>query len=185
MFSLLAELNVAWQRSRIITDLPRYMQCSVRLISNNNFHQCGTRWRSWLTHHATSRKVVASIPDDVIGIFYLHNPSGRTMALKSTKPLTVMSTKNFLVSKGGRCLGLKNLPPSCAECLEIFGPQPPGTLRAVQACNGTALPFILPFEFPPGLSNSNPHEGHIIINDFARGPHLCTLISKSGGGGGC
>jgi len=30
----------------------------------------GTRWRSWLRHRATSRKVAGSIPDDVIGIFY-------------------------------------------------------------------------------------------------------------------
>ena len=28
----------------------------------------GTRWRSWLTHCATSRKVVGSIPDGVIDI---------------------------------------------------------------------------------------------------------------------
>jgi hypothetical protein len=30
----------------------------------------GTRWRSWLRHCATSRKVAGSIPDDVIGIFH-------------------------------------------------------------------------------------------------------------------
>ena len=29
----------------------------------------GTRWRSWLRHCATSRKVAGSIPDGVIGIF--------------------------------------------------------------------------------------------------------------------
>jgi hypothetical protein len=31
--------------------------------------------------------------------------------------------------KGGRCIGLTTLPPYCAECLEIWKPQPPGTLR--------------------------------------------------------
>jgi len=36
----------------------------------------------------------------------------------------------FLGGKGGRCVGLTNLPPSCADCLEIWEPQPPGTLRA-------------------------------------------------------
>ena len=36
----------------------------------------------------------------------------------------------FLGGKGGRCVGLTTLPPSCAECLEIWEPQPPGTLRA-------------------------------------------------------
>ena len=30
----------------------------------------GTRWRSWLMHCATSRKVAGSIPDCVIGIFH-------------------------------------------------------------------------------------------------------------------
>ena len=29
----------------------------------------GTRWRSWLRHCATSRKVAGSIPDGVTGIF--------------------------------------------------------------------------------------------------------------------
>jgi hypothetical protein len=53
------------------------------------------RWRSWLRHCATSRKVAGSIPDGVIGIFRLHNPSGRIMALGSTQPLTEMSTRNI------------------------------------------------------------------------------------------
>jgi hypothetical protein len=30
----------------------------------------GTRWRSWLRHGAANQKVVASIPDGVIGIFH-------------------------------------------------------------------------------------------------------------------
>jgi hypothetical protein len=44
--------------------------------------------------------------------------------------------------KGGRCLGLTTLPPSCAHCLEIWDslnllePSEP-----LQACNGIALPF--------------------------------------------
>jgi hypothetical protein len=36
-------------------------------------------------------KVAGSIPDGVIGIFYSHNPSGRTVALGSTHPLTEIS----------------------------------------------------------------------------------------------
>jgi hypothetical protein len=43
----------------------------------------------------TSRKVAGSIPDVVIGIFHWHNPSGRTMVLGSTKPLTEISTRNI------------------------------------------------------------------------------------------
>jgi len=49
-------------------------------------------WCSWLRHCATSRKVPGSIPDGVIVNFHLHNPSGRTMALELTQPLTEMST---------------------------------------------------------------------------------------------
>jgi len=55
----------------------------------------GTRWRTWLRHCTTSRKVAGSIPDHVIGIFHWHNPSGRTMALGSSQPLTEMSTRNI------------------------------------------------------------------------------------------
>jgi len=32
--------------------------------------------------------------------------------------------------KGGRCVGLTTLPSSSVDCLEIWEPQPPGTLRA-------------------------------------------------------
>ena len=35
----------------------------------------------------------------------------------------------FLGSKGGRCVGLKTLPYSCADCPEIWEPKPPRTLR--------------------------------------------------------
>jgi hypothetical protein len=49
----------------------------------------------WLRHCATNRNVTGSIPEGVTGIFYWHNPSGHTMALGSTQPLTEMSTINI------------------------------------------------------------------------------------------
>jgi len=53
------------------------------------------------------------------------------MALGLTQPLTEMSTRNISrEGKGGWCVGLTTLPPSYADCLEIWEPQPPGTLRA-------------------------------------------------------
>jgi hypothetical protein len=55
----------------------------------------GARWRSQLRHYATNRKVAGSIPDGVVTIFHWHNPSGRTVALGSTQPLTEMSTRNI------------------------------------------------------------------------------------------
>jgi len=81
----------------------------------------GVRWRSWLRHCTASREVAGSIPDDVIGIFHWHNPSDRTMTLGLNQPLIEMST---------RCVWPTTLQPSCADCLEIWGPQPPGTLWA-------------------------------------------------------
>ena len=38
--------------------------------------------------------------------------------------------KYFLGGKSGRCVGMTTLPPSCADCLEIWTPQPPRTLWA-------------------------------------------------------
>ena len=52
---------------------------------------------------ATSQKVAGSIPEGLIGIFHLHNPSDRTMALGSTQPLTEMSTSN--ISRGVKAAG--------------------------------------------------------------------------------
>ena len=53
------------------------------------------------------------------------------MTLGLTQPLTEMSTRNISWGvKGGRSVGLTTLPPSCAECLEIWQPQPTGTLKA-------------------------------------------------------
>ena len=91
----------------------------------------GTRSRSWLRHYATIRMVAGSIPDGVIGILHWHNPSGRTVALGLPYP----NNRNvyqecFLGGKGGRCVGLTTLPPLCADCLEIWEPQPAGTLCA-------------------------------------------------------
>jgi hypothetical protein len=43
------------------------------------------------------------------------------MTLGSTQPLTQMSTRSISWGeKGGRCVGLTTLPPSCANCLEIL-----------------------------------------------------------------
>jgi hypothetical protein len=66
-------------------------------IINYSLHIChgGTRYRSWLRYYAISRKVAGSIPDEIIGIFNLHNSSSRTTALGSTQYLAEMSTRNL------------------------------------------------------------------------------------------
>ena len=87
------------------------------------------RWRSWLRHFAISRKVAGSIPDGVTTNYQWHNPSGRSMALGLTQFLTEISTRNILWDKGGRCVGLTTLLPSCADYLEIWAPETAGILR--------------------------------------------------------
>ena len=59
------------------------------------FCKGGTRWRSWLRYSATSLKFAGSISDGFIGIFHRLTPSGRTMAMGLTQPLTETSTRNI------------------------------------------------------------------------------------------
>ena len=59
---LLGNLTALLQLQRLfdeMTDVSSYELCD----------RWGTRYRSWLRYYATSRTVVGSIPDDVIGIF--------------------------------------------------------------------------------------------------------------------
>jgi hypothetical protein len=74
----------------------------------------------WLRHCATNRKVAGSIPDGVIGIF------DWLSLYQKWVPGIIPG------GKGGRCVGLKTLPPSCADCLKTWEPQPPATLRTCQ-----------------------------------------------------
>jgi len=80
-------------------------------------------------HCGVSQEVAGSIPDSVTGICHWHNPSGRTVALGSTQPLTEKSTKNisWRVKAVGR-LRLTTLPPSLTNCHEIWEPAAPGSL---------------------------------------------------------
>jgi hypothetical protein len=47
-----------------------------------------------------TRFMPGSVPDEVIGFFSWPNPSSSTMALRSTQPLTEMSSRNFRGGKG-------------------------------------------------------------------------------------
>ena len=76
------------------------MSCSTKLYITQilcmlDFDPLPTKYcHRWLRHCATNRKVTGSIPY-VIGIFHWHSPSGRTVALGLTQPLTEMSTRNI------------------------------------------------------------------------------------------
>jgi hypothetical protein len=61
------------------------------------------------------------------------------MVLGLTQPLTELSARNISRKiNDGHCVGLTTLPPSRADCLEIWEPQTPETLRA---CTGIAVTY--------------------------------------------
>jgi hypothetical protein len=62
-----------------------------------SYYNCkgGNAVMQWFRHRATNQKFTGSIPDGVTGIFHWHNPSGRTMVLGLTQPLTEKSTRNI------------------------------------------------------------------------------------------
>jgi hypothetical protein len=108
-----------------------HLQANMFLSSWNYIRIRCTRWRTCLRHYAKSWKVAGSIPDGVNGTFHWHNPFGRTMALRVHSASNRNDNQEyFLGGKGSRCLGLTALPPSCADYLETWESQPPGTLWA-------------------------------------------------------
>jgi len=62
------------------------------------------------------------------------------MALASTHPQKWVPGI-FPGGKGGRCVGLTTLPPSCADCLENWESQPSVTLRACLGLYRECFPF--------------------------------------------
>ena len=100
-----------------------------------------TWWPGWLRHYVTSRKVCASIPDCVIAICNWH------ILLAALWPWGWLGLEQKYVQgifpggKGGRCIGL-TLPPSRADCHEIWEPQPPGALRACPGLYRDCVTFI-------------------------------------------
>jgi len=62
------------------------------------------------------------IPDGVTGIF--HCGPGVDSASSTNE-----YQEYFLVGKGGLCVGMTTITPSCADCHEIWEPQPPGTIK--------------------------------------------------------
>jgi len=62
-----------------------------------------------------------------------------TVVLWSTQPVTEMSTRDISWGQSQPVHGAATLPPSCANCLEIWEPQPPGTLRV---CPGLELLYL-------------------------------------------
>ena len=118
-------LDIATKLLRFLKSLPS-MTPSVLC----RYSLQGMQWCSWLRYCTTSCKVMDLILD---WILHFHNPSGHTMVLELTQPLTEMSSRYIFLLGGGvqgsQCVGLTSLPSSCANCLEMWECQPPGTVR--------------------------------------------------------
>jgi hypothetical protein len=102
----------------------------------------GTAVAQWLKCCAKNRKVAGSIPGGVSGFFIdiksfrLHYGSGVDSASNRNE-----YQEHFLGGKGGWCVRLTTLPPSCAvvmKSVNLIFLEPSGP---VQASNGADLPF--------------------------------------------
>jgi len=98
--------------------------CSLDAVSFCTEHCItlrGTRWCSWLRHCTTSWTAVGSIPDGVTEIFHwqyshwLHyGPEVESASDRKEYE------EYFKGGKGGQCIGWTTLPPSCADCHDIW-----------------------------------------------------------------
>jgi hypothetical protein len=73
-----------WFRSH--NSITRHGTKNIKFYILEGYLQC-PRWRCLLRHGATRQKVAVSIPDDV-GIFYWHNPSGRSLTEINNKDIS-------------------------------------------------------------------------------------------------
>jgi hypothetical protein len=92
----------------------------------------------------TGRKVVGSIPDEVIGFFNSPNPSSRTMALCWTQPLTEMSTRNLPGSKERPALKADNLTANSEPIVKkMWEPRRLTILWSSTACYRNSFPLTV------------------------------------------
>ena len=123
--------------------------------------------RGYAVAHLVEAARYKAIPDGVTGIFHWHNPSGRTMALRSTQSLTEMSTRNISWGvKAAGALGWQRyhfhvpivLKSGSLNLLEHSG--------SVQGCNLIALPLLLLY-----LINRSGMFWHVSVYS----PYLCGI----------
>jgi hypothetical protein len=113
-----------------------------------------------------------------------HSATGRIMSLKNsndtignrTRDLPVCSAVQqkwlpdvFPGGKGGRCIRLTTLPPSCAVVMKSGNPNFPEPSGPLQACNGSALPFYF-YEDVVGWRSKAPPILNLDAKSYAWSP---------------
>jgi len=145
------------QSLKLLTSVIYFLPYYVQRLSN--YVRCytwsgGTRWRSWLRHCATSRKVAGSIPEDVNRSFFPHYVTGVDSASNRNE-----YQEYFLGVKTAGAEGWKlyNLHlPTVWKFGNLILLEPSGS---VQACTEISLlftyswywKFLRPSETFPGL----------------------------------
>ena len=101
--------NQLFVKPRITSHYSLYCTSKQNVVDKVRIHS----WRSWLRLCSTSQKVAGSIPDGV-GVFHWLWPWGWLTHWQKWLPG---------ISPGGkssRCVRLTTVPPSCADCFEIW-----------------------------------------------------------------
>jgi len=75
--------------------LPFRSDKTINQFGSTIIENRGMEWCIWKTQWTTNQKIMGSIPDGGIIIFYWHNPFSRIMTPGSTQPLAEMSTRNI------------------------------------------------------------------------------------------
>jgi hypothetical protein len=97
------------ERFGILPQIMQFLGTISQLFRNPHCSHCYETSRCY----AASRKVAGLIPDGVIKFFDLPKPSSCNVALRSTQPLSEMSTTNFPGGKGRRARKTDNLNAIC------------------------------------------------------------------------
>jgi hypothetical protein len=93
-------------------------------------------------HCATSWKVAGSIPGG--GTFHCHSPSGRTMAMRSTQPLTELSNRNISWGVKAACARADNLSTfMCRLPWNLWASNSRNFQDLSRLVTGIALPSII------------------------------------------
>ena len=130
-FAISVRLSVCPHETTDFHDI-RYSRIFQYLLGKFKFHQNLTRLAGTSRPYPVLQPGRSRVrfPDGIIWIFHWHNSSRPHYGPGVDSTCNRNEYQEYVVEgKGGRCVGPTTLPPSCGDCLEVWEPQSPGTLR--------------------------------------------------------